>query len=199
MVKYKGILARKVEIPPLGSKKSPESEGYERFAEEREAALFAHYGIPRGEDWSWLALALSLAEENVPAYTRAQGRPPLNSAEDVRLYDYFIAIKQRDKCSDIGAHQKIAERDDVFIDAVAVKERLKQFRRKYPEVCREREDTMLELLGGPVPEATIPQMLRDPEPTQYSVDEITRYQQEFTRYPYGPIPLEYSLLSGERE
>ena len=192
MVKYKGILARKVAIPPLGSKKSPENEGYERFAEEREAALFAHYGIPRGEDWSWLALALSLAEENVPAYSRAQGRPPVNSAEDVRLYDYFIAIKERDKCSDTSAHQKIAERDDVLIDAVAVKERLKQFKRKYPEVCQEREKTMHELLDGPVPEATIPQMLDGPAVTQYTIDEIARYQQEFTRFPYGPIPIEFS-------
>ena len=192
MVKYKGILARKVVIPSLGSKISPENEGYERFAEEREVALFAHYGIPRGEDWSWLALALSLAEENVPAYSRAQGRPPVNSAEDVRLYDYFIAIKERDKCSDIIAHQKIAERDDVFIDAVAVKERLKQFKRKYPEVCQERDTTMNELLDGPVPEATIPQMLRGFAVTQYTTDEIARYQQEFTRYPYGPIPIEFS-------
>ena len=116
----------------------------------------------------------------------------MNSAEDVRLYDYFIAIKERDKCSDTSAHQKIAERDDVLIDAVAVKERLKQFKRKYPEVCQEREKTMHELLDGPVPEATIPQMLDGPAVTQYTIDEIARYQQEFTRFPYGPIPIEFS-------
>lgn len=195
MANYKGILGKKGEIPPYGSKIPPHIYGYEDYARERENALFNFFGVPRevglnGEHIpNWRDLALSLAEAHVPAYSRTQGRPNKNIVENIRWFDYYLAFKERDKCSDKDAYEKIANRGDVNLNAGQIKERLKSFKRSHLELYENRERGFRSSRAGPHPESCIYYILKKSNPIECEGVEVERYEQEFTRFPYGPPTL----------
>lgn len=191
--KYKGILAK------LGPVTSPEwmvlpyhDSKFQWFAEDREAALFDHYGIDPTGSSAWMHLALSLAEDHVPAYGRSQGRPQKNILQDLVWYDFFLIIKERLKCTNKEAYFKVSERSDVHASPAEIKDRLVKLKKNYSEACTQRERKLADSLASEWSEIMVQQLWAQIPDETVIEEELRQYHQHYSRYPYGPYETRYS-------
>ncbi|GHA61499.1 hypothetical protein GCM10008927_28740 [Amylibacter ulvae] len=188
MVNYKGILGKAGESFNPETRVHPNHLGkkFEDYAEERERALFEHFGIERYDINSWRNLALSLAESHVPAYQRSQGRPSVNGFEDIMWFEFFLVIKEVAQCTNKEAYERIAARHDVSNSAEEIKERLKKLKRKSPLECQRAERMMAISPYEGYREGHFRQVWAQTILHSEKEAAIVEHHQHYSRFPYGP-------------
>lgn len=98
---------------------------------EREEALIRHYGYRPDEADVWYKLALSLAEQVVPAYKAAKGRPKTDSLRVDGWACLWVTLRQTVIPTDTKAFEVIS--GFVEADVKTVRSRLVAFRKQHPE------------------------------------------------------------------
>ena len=186
MGKYKGILNKTAPYVPPEYWMVPEDIGFHDYARERENALFEHFGIERRDSDAWRDLALSLAENHVPAYQRPKGRPQVNGFEDILWYRFFVIVKQRAKCTDKDAYDLIAARHDISNSAIEIKERLKRLKRNHPLACKNVDRHFDSENRTYFHEEWLLQEWAQTFVPKDKKQEIIEHEQKFSRFPYGP-------------
>ena len=98
---------------------------------EREEALIRHYGYRPDEADVWYKVALTLAEQVVPAYKAPKGRPKTDSLRVDGWACLWVTLRQTRISTDTKAFEVISE--FVGADIKTVRARLVSFRKQHPE------------------------------------------------------------------
>lgn len=182
MAEYKDKLAKRLSISILTAD-GDVWDAHCRAVEEREAALFDHFGIERSSPDAWRKLAMVLARRHVPAFMPEKGRPATIRDETLTWLMASLYFQRRDGTNKATADRMVAKHFDV--DAGKVSERLKEMRKRseYKDggpLLSVFTKIETELGRSAMLDALAEALMPDPDFTEYVESEAQRLR----RHPY---------------